>query len=174
MSGLHVESVLCEALVRDSKGLSCALPLGDAPRYGPALIASVRIPARPLDDEASGQILFLKPDQVAYFFRGNAVEQRLIQPIWSPRPSAFFPDRIYIRTTKGEVYQAVHRSLTAVFRQFGEPLFPIHQSLLVNLNALHNAYLRPLDPQVGMRVALKIEYLNVARRRVPALKRRLM
>ena len=159
--------------MRDSKGLSRALPLGDAPRYGPAVIAAVRIPARPLEDEASGQILFLKPEQVAYFFRGNAVEQRLIQPLWSPRP-AFSTDRLYIRTTKGEVYQAVHRSLTAVFRQFGEPLFPIHQSLLINLNALHNAYLRPLVPQVGMRVALNIEYLTVARRRVPALKRRLM
>ena len=97
----------------------------------------------------------------------------LIQPLWSPRP-AFSADRLYIRTTKGEVYQAIHRSLTAVIRQFGEPLFPIHQSLLINLNALHNAYLRPLDPQVGMRVALNIEYLTVARRRVPALKRRLM
>ena len=126
-----------------------------------------------MDDEASGQILFLKPEQVAYFFRGNAMEQKLIQPLWSPR-QAFSPDSIYIRTTKGEVYQAIHRSLTAVIRQFGEPLFPIHQSLLINLNALHNAYLRPLDPQVGMRVALNIEYLTVARRRVPALKRRLM
>ena len=170
MSSLH----LCEALVRVSKGLSRALPPRDAPRYGPAVIAIVRIPARPLDDEASGQILFLRPDQVAYFFRGSAVEQRLIQTVWSPRQPAVSLDRIYIRTTKGEVYQAVHRSLAEIERQFGEPLFSIHQSLLINLNALHNAYLRPLDPQVGMRVALKIDYLTVARRRVPSLKRRLM
>ena len=160
--------------MQEPNGLSRALPKLGAARNGPAAIATIRIPARPLDDEGSGQILFLRPDQVAYFFRGSAAGQGLIQTVWAPRRPNLVPNRIYIRTTKGEVYQAVHRSLADLSRQFGEPLFSIHQSLLINLSALHNAYLRPRDPQVGIRVSPRIDYLTVARRRVAALKKRLL
>jgi hypothetical protein len=131
----------------------------------------VRIPVRLLDDR-SGRILFLSLDQVVYFFRGSAVAQGLIHGDWIWPPN-LAPHRIYIRTKVG-VYQAVHRSLADLSRELGEPLFSIHQSLLINLNALVDAYWRPVQPQVGMRVNAGIEYLTVARRRVAPLKRKLL
>jgi hypothetical protein len=158
--------------VQEANGLSRALPRWNAPRRRPDAIPMFRIPVRPLDDDRSGRILFLSLDQVAYFFHGSAAAQGLIHGDWSPPPN-LAPNRIYIRTKAG-IYQAVHRSLADLGREFGGPLFSIHQSLLINLNAVHDAYLRPVKPQVGMRVNAGIEYLTVARRRVAPLKRRLL
>ena len=155
------------------------MPKTDAPRDGPAVIAMVRIQARPLEDDGSGQTVFLKPEQVAYFFSGSAVENGLITTVWVPARPTLIPGEIYVRTIKGEVYRAVQRSLAEIGRQFGEPLFLIHQSLLINLNMLHSACLRPPDRLVGMRVntgvrgAKEIDYLTVARSRVADLTQRL-
>lgn len=88
----------------------------------------------------------------------------------SPLPGGLAANTIYVRTVKGGVYQAVHRSLTQLWRQFGGPLFSIHQSLLINHNAAVDASLRLRKPEVGMWAGTSIDHLSVARQRVPPLK----
>ena len=144
--------------------------IDDFQRDHPELALLPRVLARPMGVEQSGRVVFLGLDQVSYFFRGSAALDHLISSAWNPRP-AFIADRIYIRTVKGALFQAAYRSMADILEQFGGPLFPIHQSLLVNLNALYDAELRSVAPQVGMRAGPGVDHLAVARRRAPELKR---
>jgi hypothetical protein len=159
--------------VQDRKELSRSLP-GTIPRRGGAAMEpQPRIPVRPLTGDSSGHVLFLAVDQVSYFFRGSAVRLGLIEAHGGPLPD-FLDDSVYVRTTKGCVYRAVHRSLTELAEQFGELLFSIHQSLLINVNAVVDAYLRADPHRVGMRAVPGVDYLAVSRRRVVTLRRLLM
>jgi hypothetical protein len=158
--------------VRQRKELSH--PAVAARPFADALVPSplIHIPVRPLEDDPNGRILFLAPMQVSYFFRGSAVRQELIQANGIPLP-AVADDGVYVRTIKGSVYRAVWRSLAEVAGELGEHFFSVHQSLLVNVNLVVDAYLRADPHRVGLRVAPQADYLAVARRQVTALRQRL-
>ena len=154
--------------------LTRAFTKRDAPRSRPAAYSSLIIPAHPLGSGPKTKLVFFPLEQVAYFFRGSALEANLIRTTWPSRPN-FVPHRIYIRTTKGGVYQAKDRSLAELMRRFGENLYLIHQSLLINRGAVVEAELQTDVATVGMRVVPPgIDQLQVARRRLPGLRKELL
>lgn len=132
-----------------------------------------RIAARPLEDDGSGRLLFIPIPQVAYLFRGVAVSSGLILAAWGPRPQ-LAPSRIYIRTLKGGLFVAVDRSLASIAGRYRDSIFAVHESILANLDAVHDAFLRGAGPQIGVRVGSGIEYLPVAKRRLAGLRERLL
>ena len=128
------------------------------------------IPVQGPADQEDRVILF-QPAQVSYFFLGSAVEGRLIH-IKSEPGVQFQRHRVYARAVTGIVYRTSFRSLKRLQERLGPRFLSIHQSLVVNLQALKDVMRRA--SRVGVQVGNEIEYLPVSRRKLAALESRIL
>ena len=137
-----------------------ALPEHGARRGHVVAFTLPRIPVRTLDPKDSGRILLPAQNKISYLFRGGALAAGVIRTSWVP-PALLDPDRIYVRLVHGPVFQAIRRSLTEFEDQFGPPFHRIHQSLLINTDAIAEVNLGVSE--IGMHAGTAIDYLRVAR-----------
>jgi hypothetical protein len=157
----------CEAPVQDREEPSRRLPVWGSPNQIPVLPRKVA--ARPLGNDPTGKTLFLLPNEIAYFFTAGAVRNGLIEANGNPLPTNL-DDGVYIRTIKGAVYRAAQRSLAGLSERLAAGFFQIGQSLLFNVNAIVEAFLRAEPYRIGVRVAPVMDHLSVSRRSQKALR----
>jgi len=118
--------------------------------------------------------LITYPNEAAYYFTGSAVRRSLICGADLP-VKEIQPDAVYVRTLKGNVLRIKYRILKNLVRQLDGQFFQLHQSYVINLHAAREITTRSKRAEVGAKILGRdtADYLVVARRRLPELRRRL-
>lgn len=116
---------------------------------------------------------FIRPGEVLYAFRGSALSQGLIDAAWRRQPR-LRPDRIYLRTKRG-ILLTHFRSLQKLMQRLDpKVLTPVHQSILISLNAVAAVDLRARVKTVDIAPGDgSLESLRISRRHLSSLRARL-